>query len=161
MFNRFVSEARQTAARAQRIARGLASPTIEAEHLLLALAEHPGDRASAVLSGAGLGRPELRAALDAEHERSLAAVGVSCADFELSATADPAKRPQWATSAKLALERALEAAAARGNRRIEPGHILVGVLRARAGTVPRALESAGIDPRDLERRMQASLDRTG
>lgn len=107
MFNRFVKEAREIATQAQVIARRQASPTVEAEHLLLALAKRPGNSAHTVLADAGLGHEELREALDDENERSLAAVGVSAGACDLSSVADPAKRPRWATSANLALERSL------------------------------------------------------
>ena len=159
MFNRFVKDAREIAAGAQEIARGLASPTVEAEHLLLALAEHAGTPAQEVLAGAGLDHDEICAALDGENERSLAAVGVSPAVFNLPPRASAAnEKPRWATSAKLALERSLKVAAARDDRRIGPGHILLGVLRAPVGTVPRALEVAGIDRADLALRVEARLD---
>lgn len=158
MFNRFVKDAREIARDAQEIARRLASPTIEAEHLLLALAERPGIAAQRVLADAGLDYEGVRAALDRENERSLAAVGVSPADFNLPPVADLAKSPVWGTSAKLALERSLGVASARDDRRIEPRHILLGVLKASVGTLPRALDGAGVDRADLARRIDATLD---
>ncbi len=159
MFNRFVKDAREIATQAQEIARRLASPTVEAEHLLLALAERPSTSTQKVLAEAGLDHEGILEALDRENERSLAAVGVSASGFNLPPVADPAK-PQWATSAKLALERSLKVAASRDDHRIEPGHILLGVLRAPAGTVPRALEDAGIERVDFACRVEAALDLT-
>ncbi len=52
----------------------------------------------------------------------------------------------------------LKAASVRNDRRIEPDHILLGVLQARVGTVPRALECAGVDRGDVMRRVEATLD---
>lgn len=156
MFNRFVKDARQTATEAQEIARRLASPTVEAEHLLLALAGQAGP-AQEALASVGLDHDEIGAALAAENERSLAAVGVSLADFDLPPITRARDKPQWATSAKLALERSLRVALARDDHRIEPGHILLGVLRAPVGTVPRALEVAGIDRVELTHRVEAKL----
>lgn len=161
MFNRFVKDAREVARQAEEIARELASPAIEAEHLLLALTERPGTTAQTVLTEVGLDHGEVQEALDRENERSLAAVGVSAAAFDLSPAADAATRPRWATSAKLALERSLEVAVARDDNRIEPGHILLGLLQASVGTVPRALEGAGIDRTDVANRVEATLDRPG
>ena len=158
MFNRFVKEAREIAARAPTVARGLGSPTVEAEHLLLALTEAPDTGTKEALAGAGLNWQVVREALDQENERSLAAVGISPAAFDLPAVADPATRPEWATSAKLALERSLKVAAARRDSRIEPTHILLGVLRAPVGTVPRALEVAGIDRLAVARRVEKGMD---
>jgi hypothetical protein len=52
----------------------------------------------------------------------------------------------------------LRAAVARSDRRLAGGHILLGVLAAEAGTVPRALALAGVDRDDLRARTQAALD---
>ena len=133
MFERFTSDARTVVKAAEAQARDLGSRTIEAEHLLLALAA----------GGAipGLDRLDVLDALDAERTRSLLAAGVS-GDVDLPPTA---VRPRMAASAKLALERSLRAAVARSDRSIRAGHLLLGVLAAEAGTVPRALEIAGID----------------
>ena len=158
MFNRFVKEAREIPAQAQTIARALGSPTIEAEHLLLALAEKPATVTQAALADMGLHWQGVLDALDRENERSLAAVGISPAAFNLPPTATAATKPKWATSAKLALERSFKIAVARSDSRIEPGHILLGVLQAPVGTVPRALEVAGIDRLDVARRVEAELD---
>ena len=84
MFERFTREARFAVSAAETEARELGSPTIEAEHLLLALASL--DRATTVggvLAEVGLGRDDVIAALDAERERSLAAVGISIGDFDV------------------------------------------------------------------------------
>ena len=65
--------------------------------------------------------------------------------------------PRMAASAKTALDRAVRAAAARRHRRIAAGHILLGVLQAEAGTVPRALALAGVDRTELRQRAAAHL----
>jgi D-alanyl-D-alanine carboxypeptidase len=150
MFERFSHEAREVVKAAEAEARELGSPTIEAEHLLLALA----DRVDA-LPAVGLDHDGVLTALDAERDRSLAAVGVSASDFQPPLL--PTK-PKFATSAKSALELALRAAVVRGDKRILPGHLLLGVLRPQAGTVPRALAQAGVDRDDLRARVNAELD---
>ena len=148
MFERFTQDARAVVKAAEAQAAQLGSPTIEAEHLLLALA----DREAVI----GLDRDEVLAALEAERDRSLAAVGIATSDFGLPPAA--VTRPRFAASSKLALERALRAAVARSDRRLAGGHILLGVLAAEAGTVPRALALAGVDRDDLRARTQAALD---
>ena len=55
------------------------------------------------------------------------------------------------------LERAVKAAA--GQRQIRPGHLLLGVLGAQAGTVPRALALAGVNQGDLAARARQALER--
>jgi ATP-dependent Clp protease ATP-binding subunit ClpA len=150
MFERFTQDARQVVKAAETLARELGSPTIEAEHLLLALADR-----EPVLADAGLDHDGLLAALEAERDRSLVAVGISAADFDLP-TATVA-RPRFAASSKRALERAVRAALARSDKRIAGGHILLGVLAAEAGTVPRALAVAGVDRVELRDRAAAGL----
>lgn len=148
MFERFVKDARRVVAHAaEHEATALGSPTVEAEHLLLALAAEPETPAGRVLADAGLDHDGVRAALEREAERSLAAVGVALGGFELPepAAAPRAVSPRFATSSKRALERALRAAVARGDRRITATHLLLGILRAELGTVPRALDAAGVD----------------
>ena len=53
--------------------------------------------------------------------------------------------PRFAASAKLALERALKVALARKDNFIGVEHVVLAILRAPTGTVPRALECAGVD----------------
>ncbi|MDX6666976.1 MAG: Clp amino terminal domain, pathogenicity island component, partial [Solirubrobacteraceae bacterium] len=54
---------------------------------------------------------------------------------------------------KSALEGSFKAALARHDRAIGPRHILLGVLAPDRGTVPRALELAGVDREALRRRL--------
>jgi ATP-dependent Clp protease ATP-binding subunit ClpA len=148
MFERFTREARAVVKEADGEARRLGSRTIEAEHMLLALAGR---------EPLGLDRDEILRALEAERERSLMAVGISADDFDLRPA--PVTRPRMAASAKVALERSVRASLARSDRRIEAGHTLLGVLAAEAGTVPRALALADIDRDELRTRTAAWLDR--
>jgi D-alanyl-D-alanine carboxypeptidase len=151
MFERFTRDARQVVRSAETVAAGLGSPTTEAEHLLLALSA-----CEPVLADVGLDYDGVLAALQAERERSLRAIGIELSDFDLPPA--PLTRPRFAASSKLALERAVRAAVARSDKRIVGGHILLGVLAAEAGTVPRALQIAGIDRAELRDRAAASLN---
>jgi ATP-dependent Clp protease ATP-binding subunit ClpA len=157
MPRKFETESRKAVAAAREIASELESPTLEAEHLLLALARQPATTAHDLLVEAGLDYDQLRAALDAEFEGTLAAVGITLSDFDLSATASRTRIPRWGASAKLVLERSVKIADGRRDRRITPGHILLGILRAVAGTVPRALDRAGVDRAELSSRVAAAL----
>jgi ATP-dependent Clp protease ATP-binding subunit ClpA len=151
MLNRFTKEARLVVGDSIRVARDLGAPTVEAEHLLLAVAAG-GAPAATVMRDAGLDFDGLAAALVAETTRSLAAVGVSADALHFSPFVE---RPRLATSAKLALERSLKAAVARNDKHIGSEHITLGALRATTGTVPRALECAGVDRVELTRRVEA------
>jgi ATP-dependent Clp protease ATP-binding subunit ClpA len=147
-FERFTKDARAAVLTAsEEEARSSGHGTIEAEHLLLALAAHPD------LRELGLDHEALVAALAQEDERSLAAVGIAAGDFSLPVTRRRRPKPKLAASAKLALQRALTIAVNRGERRIHAGHLLYGVLAAEHGRVPRALQIAGIDVDELRARI--------
>jgi ATP-dependent Clp protease ATP-binding subunit ClpA len=146
-FERFARDARATVVSAVHEAGSSGLGVVEAEHLLLALASNP------VLGELGLARDELVAALGREEEQSLAAVGVASGDYGPSAAPRGSRTPKMSTSAKLALQRAVTIAAGRGQRRIRAEHLLLGVLAAEHGRVPRALEIAGIDVPALRARL--------
>ena len=151
--NRFSGDARVVVDRASDIARELGCSTVEAEHLLLAATsgESPAAR---VLQDESLDFDGVASALAAEIERSLAAVGISAGPLHF--TPEPT-RPRYATSAVVALERMLKVAVARGEKYMTTGHLVIGVLSAERGTVPRALECAGVDRDALARRVAATL----
>jgi ATP-dependent Clp protease ATP-binding subunit ClpA len=122
------------------------SASIEAEHVLLALAKLPGSTASRLLTEVGLTRDAIRAALDGEWEQSLAVAGVAVQVAQLpEATSDPHRSPWIGASTKLLLKRAADHASATGGGRIGSTHMLVGILDAKLGRVPRALDLAGVD----------------
>ena len=156
---RFVVQTRAIVRQAEKEAAGAGSPQIEAEHLLLAMSGENGIEARDVLASVGLDRDAIRTALDREFRQSLAAAGVTLPAGGLpTASRDPNRRARMATSGKLVLERALKAAAGRGQ--IQPGHLLLGVLAAQAGTVPRTLALAGVDQADLAARTRQALERS-
>ncbi|HUN31713.1 MAG TPA: Clp protease N-terminal domain-containing protein [Trebonia sp.] len=156
----FVAQTRAIVRQAEQEAAQAGSPLIEAEHMLLAMSGEHGLEARDVLASAGLDRDGIRAALDREFRHSLAAAGVTLPPGGLpAASRDPGRRAHLATSAKLVLERALKSSAGRGQ--IRPGHLLLGVLAAQAGTVPRALALAEVDPGDLTARTRQALEQGG
>lgn len=158
MFERFVKHARAVVTDAEAEARALGSQTVEAEHLVLALTRQDGTAVQRVLADAGLDHEGVRAALEAEFERSLMAVGVSAGELG-GGVRVVTRRPRFAASAKLALERALHVAQSRNDRRIEPAHILLGILRADVGTVPRTLAAANVDRAELAAAVAATIGR--
>lgn len=161
MFDRFVKESRAVTAQAEEEARSRGSGTVDAEHLLLALSRDEAGVPATVLGRAGLDHAGVEQTLEQDMEYSLAAVGVSAAAYALPSPTPVAGRPRWGASAKLALARSLEVAAERDERRLEPAHIFLALLRAEAGTVPRALGAAGVDPADLVAETEAALYATG
>ncbi len=160
MFERLTADARAAVIRAAREeATRLGADRVEAEHLLLALTRDSGETGRLLLA-AGLDHESVGDALATEVEQSLAAVGVSLGAFDLApVTPSSSANTRLGTSAKLAMERAVKAAAARGDRRIASAHLLLGVARAQAGTVPRVLAIAGVDPSALAAKAEAVLQR--
>src|SRR4051794_33787514 len=94
--------------RAQHEASEDGSPTIEAPHLLLAVAGEPDPGVRRAL--AGLSRDTIRDALAREFEHSLSVVGVASSAYELPEPSRLPTNPGIGTSAKLALERAFASA---------------------------------------------------
>lgn len=133
---------------AEREARMDHSSTIEAQHLLLAIADQEGTIPQRLLSAAGLDRQGVHDALDREFEHSLSTVGVLPAAFGFSPpSSDPGRSPHIGSSAKLALERGFTGGVRK--RDLQPAHLLLGVLLSEVGTVPRALALAGVDRAEL------------
>jgi len=143
MFERFTKDARATVRDARREAVSAGADTIEAEHLLLALAGR--DEFQAL----GLDHDRLADALAEEDRRSLASVGVNRDEIEPPPATQARREPRFATSSKLALQRALAAAKKRGDRHLDAGHVLLGVLSAEHGRAARAMRIAEIDVGEL------------
>lgn len=151
MFERFVGDARRVALEATSVAAGLGSPSVEAEHLLVSIAASPHPAGHA-LREVGLDAAELHDAIQRDFERVLGRVGIDASGVDLSASCRRTK-PHWGASAKQGLERAVKAAMLRGDRKIDCEHILLGLLRAERGTVPRLLAAEGIDRDELTGRL--------
>ena len=143
-FERFTRDARAAVVAAREEARRSGQHAVESEHLLLALAARPEFE---------LDRDRLADALAHEEEQSLASVGVAAGGLEPRTGGRARREPQFATSSKLALQRAVAAAAKRGDRRLTAGHVLLGVVAAEHGRVPRALRIAEIDVDALRARI--------
>ena len=155
---RFAADARRIVRRAEALARAEGSRSVESEHLLLALALQKDTDPARLLAAVGLDDDRLREALDGQFREALTAAGVELAADE------PSRRPTDASqglrigqSGKLALQRALVASARRGDKRLETSHLLLGILRAEHGTVPRTLVHAQIDQQQLIASAEAVL----
>lgn len=141
--------------RAQQEARLDRSATFEAEHLLLAIAADRESATAQILAAAGLDHTAIRDALDREAEHSLSAAGVSRATFNLPKASLTTELPKAGASCKLALERGFGSVSRKKDLR--PGHLLLGILRAEVGTVPRALALAGVDQDGLRATIQQTI----
>lgn len=138
-------------------ARRDGSRTIEAEHVLIALAATETTPAARMLAEAGLTEDGIRAALDREWEHSLAVAGIAVRIGLLpTATPSPGRDPHIGESTRLLLKRAMDAPP-KLDGRIGPVRILVGILDADRGRVARALEVAGVDRTGLRAKAAEAL----
>jgi ATP-dependent Clp protease ATP-binding subunit ClpA len=133
-------------------ARRAGHGAVEAEDLLLALSKQPD------IKVLGLEYSKLQEALAEEEQRCLASVGVVVSPFEPSRKPRATRRSAWmgmglSTSAKNALVRALRESARGGYKELTSRHLLLGLIAAEQGRVPRALRIAGIDSEELRSRI--------
>jgi ATP-dependent Clp protease ATP-binding subunit ClpA len=153
VFERFTDEARQAVVRAQEEARTLHAEEIEPVHLLLALTRDTG-RGGTALAAAGVDHASLRTALEpgALDAGVLAAVGVDLDQVRATAEAvfgpgalDRGRREvsghlPFTGASKRVLQESLRAAVRQGERRLDSGHVLLGVLAVADPTVVRLLD---------------------
>jgi ATP-dependent Clp protease ATP-binding subunit ClpA len=150
----FPSFLRAVLEQAGREARGDGSK-VEAQHVLLAMASRPEAESTRLLESLGLDYRAIRAALDAELEHALRSAGVSVTATDARPTsAITGAVPPLGPSVQHALERGL------GQLREapRPAHVLLGILQADVGTVPRALALAGFDRAALISRVRQTLE---
>lgn len=140
--------------RAQLEASDDGSAAIEAPHLLLAVTTEAEPVTRGVLDSLGLDTAAVRQALAREFEHSLSLVGVSPSAHDLPRPTRLPSRPRVGTSAKLVLERMFRS---RRKKELRPAHLLLGLLSAQVGTVPRALALAGIDREAAMERVSRAL----
>ncbi|TDW16000.1 Clp protease N-terminal domain-containing protein [Kribbella kalugense] len=139
-------------------ARRDGSRTIEAEHVLLALAGMRESSAAQLLTEEGLSEEAIRTALNREWEQSLAVAGIAVRMGLLpEATPDRGHDPHIGESTKLLLKRAMDAPPKLGPGRIGPMRILVGLLDTDRGRVARTLDAAGVDRATLHTKAREAL----
>ncbi|WP_349903966.1 Clp protease N-terminal domain-containing protein [Parafrigoribacterium humi] len=143
---------RVSLARARTEARRAGSRTLEAEHLILALAAEHGSAPARLLAEIGLDHARLTDAFREERRQSLAFAGV---DIALPEAKEWRGTPVWSSSAKNAIIGAHTFVTEHGRRRLTSVDLLVGILKADLGTVPRALALAGVDREALIARATA------
>ena len=149
MFETFAPDLKGTVMRAREKAALTGAPSLEAEHLLLGLAEFPAGAAGRVMSRLGLSEARIQRALDEEFEAALARVGVN---LPILARIPPRRlrgTPQWGRSAKLCLKRTQKEAVARGDRKIANEHLLIGLAHTRVGTIPGVLKILDMSPEHI------------
>jgi hypothetical protein len=167
MFERFSEAARGVVVEAESLATELGSGEITPAHLLYGCAEVRDETAARPLREAGLTGAVIRAALPRIGDEridpdALRAIGV---DYDgIRAATERAfgpgalegapdrrsptgrsRRPRFTPEAKRSLEQALRVTVELHHRRIQAGHLLLGVLRVDDELVTRLLREAGTD----------------
>lgn len=133
-------------------ARKSGSRAVEAEHLLVALAANPTTVSGRVLIEAGLDHERLIALIREERRASLAYAGVEAPDAPLAPVSRRESPARLGTSANEAIRRG--AAIGHRENRVRVGtDLLLGILGADLGTVPRILAIAGVERSRLEARV--------
>lgn len=174
MFERFTEAARSVVVEAEDLAVELGSGALTPAHLLYGCAEAGDDTAGRPLREDGLTGAVIRAAIRAALPRAdrpaaeqvdpdaLRAIGVDYdgiraatertfgpgaldgAPDRRSPTGRP-RRPRFTPEAKRSLEQALRVTVELHHRRIQAGHLLLGVLRVDDALVTRLVRDAGTD----------------
>lgn len=155
MFERFARETREAVRRAAALAEAEGASVVQAEHLLTALVDPARDPVGRSLIEAGITAQAIRSAREREFQSALAKVGIDTAR-----PAPPAstrlrrgRSTRFAPSAKLALERTLEGAVERGERRITNRDLLRAIVSAEVGKTPEVLAELGTTPEELLQRV--------
>ena len=147
MFERFTNQARQVVVLAQEEARLMRHGHIGTEHLLVGLARVGDDVATPMLADHGLTPEKTRAEV-------VAIIGVG--------NVEPGGQLPFTPAAHDALEATLRESLELGHDRVEPAHLLLGVLRQRDSVARRVLAGAGAHPtesrEEVERRLAETTD---
>ncbi|SCL32710.1 Clp amino terminal domain-containing protein, pathogenicity island component [Micromonospora pallida] len=183
MFERFTDRSREVVRRARAEAGREAVGT---QHLLLAILADPDALATQVLADAGIAADDLRARTARHVDRSavlgeadaaaLRQIGIDLAAIEarleesfgpgaLRRPVPPRRRGWWrrptggpfTPRSKKVLELALREALHLKHRHIGTEHILLGLLREGSGLAAQVLREAGVELRDLRRRVEAAV----
>ncbi|MFJ5234316.1 Clp protease N-terminal domain-containing protein [Kitasatospora sp. NPDC088391] len=180
MFERFAEAARRAVTDAAAEARRMGHGHLGTEHLLLGVLAQSQDPAAVVLGRFGLDleggrRAVLRRSGGSGAERDGAALASIGIDLDAVREAvesafgpgaldgpPPTRRPRrggprFTAHGRGAMALALRAATGARVRRIEAGHLLLGVLREGGGTGVRLLRAEGVDLAELERALEAAL----
>ncbi len=160
MFERFTPDAREVVIGAQNSARGLRSPQIGSEHLLISMLEQPGS-AQQLLAGRGLTAagveqrlagpdtaldPEALATLgiDLEQVRRAAEEQFGPGALRRKAKAMPRGHIPFSVGAKKVLELSLRAAVRLDSASITSVHLLIGLLD-QDGRGRQLISESGVD----------------
>ncbi len=182
MFERFTEGSKAALVEAQGLALELSSRVIDTGHLLYGLAEGREETAGRPLRDRGISGVRVRhliprsehLASDAFDAESLQAIGIDIDGVRAAVeetfgpgalasapdrrvTSGTPHRPRFTPEAKRSLEHALRVATELRDKRIRPGHLLLGLLRINDDFVVAALEESGTSIAGLSADVLAQL----
>ncbi len=131
LIHTFTDASRRALQRARNEARRLGNPSVDAGHVLLAVIAESDSEPTRILTALGVKVAYLRTELEAGLEKARSAKQGSGADLP------------YTSHAKAVLERAMEEAAASGDRAVDSVHLLLGVMALRRSGAAQALERLG------------------
>lgn len=148
-------ELRPIAMRSIDLAAQRGARNVEAEHLLMAVVADGTLPAARALADAGYPADWWDHAITDEWTATLSTAGIQAIDHAKLASTPSGARPGWGASARQALKRASLHAVDRGHRhRMDDADVVLGILDAQVGTVPRILARGGIDAGGLANRIR-------
>lgn len=124
---------------------------VEAEHMLMAMAAVPSGHAGRALELLGLSRDRIANAIERERRGALALAGIQTADVPAARPVTGGRGLRWNQSARLAAERSCREAPDDPMLRM-----LLGIVHAEAGVVPRLLVELDISPQDVKQAVHAA-----
>ncbi|SHH37390.1 ATP-dependent Clp protease ATP-binding subunit [Thermosipho atlanticus] len=142
MFDKFSERSAEVFVNAQEEAKELGHSYVGTEHILLAILKLNDKKLKSILENYGINYSRIR-------NEIISIVGMGMRGFIMS--------PQMTPRAKRVIELAYEEAKKLGEEKIEPEHLLLGILREGEGIAVHILKKIGVDLQHLRRELSGSM----
>ncbi|MBO8139067.1 MAG: ATP-dependent Clp protease ATP-binding subunit [Thermosipho sp. (in: Bacteria)] len=146
MFDKFSERSAKVFVNAQEEAKELGHSYVGTEHILLAILKLNESSLKAILENHGINYSRIR-------NEIISIVGMGMRGFIMS--------PQMTPRAKRVTELAYEEAKRLGEEKIEPEHLLLGILREGEGIAVHILKKIGVDLQHLRRELAGTMPEEG
>jgi len=146
MFDKFSERSAEVFVNAQEEAKELGHSYVGTEHILLAILKLNESSLKAILENHGINYSRIR-------NEIISIVGMGMRGFIMS--------PQMTPRAKRVTELAYEEAKRLGEEKIEPEHLLLGILREGEGIAVHILKKIGVDLQHLRRELAGTMPEEG
>ncbi|MBO8160791.1 MAG: ATP-dependent Clp protease ATP-binding subunit [Thermosipho sp. (in: Bacteria)] len=146
MFDKFSERSAEVFVNAQEEAKELGHSYVGTEHILLAILKLKDSSLKAILENHGINYSRIR-------NEIISIVGMGMRGFIMS--------PQMTPRAKRVTELAYEEAKSLGEEKIEPEHLLLGILREGEGIAVHILKKIGVDLQQLRKELAGTMPEEG